>query len=152
MQGKEILVGQNDEGTVYRLIKEREKSGKISDYKEVIKSLNSSLSINLDYKKPLFIYYYPGPDATNISKNPNPNGSEIFRDETDIFENKFQKDINGQTLFLYKKESKNVYNNHKYKPWKKDPNNEIEKRFFSEYHYQYASFVIIFLMENTMCI
>lgn len=29
-------------------------------------------------------------------------------------------------------------------PWKKDPNNEIEKRFFSEYHYWYSSFVIIF--------
>jgi len=144
IQSKGILVGQNDDGTIYRLIKEREKSGKINDYKELISSLNNSLSTNLDFKKPLFIYYYPGPDATNISKNPNPNGSHIFKDETDIFENKFKETIDGQTLFLYKKESKNVYNNHKYMPWKKDPNNEIEKRFFSEYHYQYASFVVIF--------
>lgn len=144
IQSKGILVGQNDDGTIYRLIKEREKSGKINDYKELINYLNNSLSTNLDFKNPIFIYYYPGPDATNISKNPNPDGSKIFRNDTDIFENKFQKAINGQTLFLYKKESKNVYSNHEYMPWKKDPNNEIEKRFFSEYHYQYASFVIIF--------
>lgn len=144
IQSKGILVGQNDDGTTYRLIKDREKSGKINDYKELINSLNNSLSTNLDFKKPLFIYYYPGPDATNISKNPNPNGSQIFKDETDVFENKFKETIDGQTLFLYKKESKNVYSNHKYMTWKKDPNNEIEKRFFSEYHYQYASFVVIF--------
>lgn len=144
IQSKGILVGQNDEGSVYRLIKEREKSGKINDYKELVNSLNNSLLTNLDFEKPLFIYFYSGPDATNISKNPNADGSKIFKDETVIFENKLIKEINGQTLFLFKKESKNVYNNHEYITWRKDPNNEIEKRFFSEYHYQYASFVIIF--------
>lgn len=36
IQSKGILVGQNDDGTIYTLIKEREKSGKINDYKELI--------------------------------------------------------------------------------------------------------------------
>jgi|GEM_PF-5259221 len=43
IQSKGILVGQNDDGTIYRLVKEREKSGKINDYKELITFLNTSL-------------------------------------------------------------------------------------------------------------
>lgn len=144
IQSKGVLVGQNEEGTTFKLIKERESKGKINDYKELINSLNSSLSTNLSSEKPLFIYYYPGPDVSNISNNPNPNGSKIFKEETDAFENKLNKTIEGQTLFLYKKESRNVYKNHEYMPWKKDPKGEIEKRFFTNYHYWYASFVIIF--------
>lgn len=144
IQSKGVLVGQNEEGTTFKLIKERESKGKINDYKELINSLNSSLSTNLSSEKPLFIYYYPGPDVSNISKNPNPNGSKIFKESTDAFEDKLNKTIEGQTLFLYKKESRNVYKNHEYMPWKKDPKGEIEIRFFADYHYWYASFVIIF--------
>ncbi|WKW46641.1 hypothetical protein P3875_00750 [Myroides sp. JBRI-B21084] len=141
---KGVLVGQNDDGTVYRLIKNREKSGKIKDYTELVIYLNNNLKTQLDFKKPLFIYYYPGPDVTNISRNPDLNGLQIFKDETNVFENKLQKTINGQTLFVFKKESTNVYEGNKFIDWKKDPNHEIEKRFFSEFHHQFASFVIIF--------
>lgn len=145
IQSKGILVGQNDEGSVYRLIKEREKSGKINDYKELISFLNTSLKTNYDSTKPIYICYSPGPDILNTTSR------IISEEELDSgqqdhlnFKRKLEKEINGQVLNVFKKPSQFVYEGIKGIAWKKDPNNEIEKRFFSEYHYQYASFVIIF--------
>ena len=145
IQSKGILVGQNEDGSVYRLIKEREKSGKINDYKELITFLNTSLKTNYDSTKPIYICYSPGPDILNTTNR------IISEEELDSskqnhinFKNKFEKEINGQVLNVFKKPSQFVYEGIKGIDWRKDPNNEIEKRFFSEYHYQYASFVIIF--------
>lgn len=145
IQSKGILVGQNDDGSVYRLIKEREKSGKINDYKELITFLNTSLKTNYDSTRPIYICYSPGPDILNTTNR------IISEEELDSskqnrinFKNKLEKEINGQVLNVFKKPSQFVYEGIKGIDWRKDPNNEIEKRFFSEYHYQYASFVIIF--------
>lgn len=145
IQSKGVLVGQNDDGTIYTLIKEREKSGKINDYKELINSLNSSLSTNLGFEKPLFISYSPGPDVSNTT-NRLISDEELdnSKDEYVKFKSKLEKEINGQILNLFKKESQFIYEGNKRIAWKKDPNNEIEKRFFSEYHYWHSSFVIIF--------
>lgn len=141
---KGCTVGQNDEGTIYRLIADREKKGKINDYKELINLINSKLGQNLSSNQPLFVYYYPGPDITNNSTSSSEEANLDFKSSTDKFQHKLQKEINAQTLFVYKKASGKVYENHPIIPWKKDPNGEFEKRFFPDYHYWYASFVIIF--------
>lgn len=145
IQSKGILVGQNDDGTIYRLIKEREKSGKINDYKELISFVNASLKTNYDSTKPIYICYSPGPDILNTT-NRIISEEELDSGQQDHikFKNKLDKEINGQVLNVFKKESQFVYEGNRKIDWKKDPNNEIEKRFFSEYHYQHASFVIIF--------
>ncbi len=145
IQSKGILVGQNDDGTIYRLIKEREKSGKINDYKELISFLNASLKTNYDSTKPIFICYSPGPDISNTT-NRLISDEELDSSQQDYFKfkNKVEKEINGQVLNVFKKPSQFVYEGNKRIDWKKDPNNEIEKRFFSEYHYRHSSFVIIF--------
>ena len=145
IQSKGILVGQSDDGTIYRLIKEREKSGKINDYKELINYLNSSLKINYDSTKPIFICYSPGPDISNTT-NRLISDEELDSGQQDHlnFKKKLEKEINGQVLHVFKKPSQFVYEGNKRIDWRKDPNNEIEKRFFSEYHYWHSSFVIIF--------
>jgi len=145
IQSKGILVGQNDDGSIYRLIKEREKSGKINDYKELISLINSELNLNYDYNLPLFICYSPGPDVSNTT-NRLISEQELDSAQQDHikFKNKLEKEINGQVLNVFKKTSQFVYEGNKRIDWKKDPNNEIEKRFFSEYHYWHSSFVIIF--------
>ena len=145
IQSKGILVGQNDDGTIYRLIKEREKSGKINDYKEVINFLNTSLKTNYDSTKPIYICYSPGPDISNTT-NRLISDEELDSSQQDHlnFKKKLEKEINGQVLHVFKKPSQFVYEGNKRIDWKKDPNNEIEKRFFSEYHYWHSSFVIIF--------
>lgn len=145
IQSKGILVGQNDDGSVYRLIKEREKSGKINDYKELITFLNSSLKTNYDSTKPIYICYSPGPDISNTT-NRLISDEELDSGQQDHlnFKKKLEKEINGQVLHVFKKPSQFVYEGNKRIDWKKDPNNEIEKRFFSEYHYWHSSFVIIF--------
>lgn len=145
IQSKGILVGQNDDGTIYRLIKEREKSGKINDYKELITFLNTSLKTNYDSTKPIYICYSPGPDVSNTT-NRLISEQELDSSEQEHvkFKNKLEKEINGQVLNVFKKPSQFVYAEDKRINWKKDPNNEIEKRFFSEYHYWHSSFVIIF--------
>lgn len=145
IQSKGILVGQNDDGTIYRLVKEREKSGKINDYKELITFLNTSLKANYDSAKPIYISYSPGPDVSNTT-NRLISEQELDTGQQDHikFKNKLEKEINGQVLNVFKKPSQFVYEGIKGIDWKKDPNNEIEKRFFSEYHYWHSSFVIIF--------
>jgi len=145
IQSKGILVGQNDDGTIYRLVKEREKSGKINDYKELISFVNASLKTNYDYTKPIYIRYSPGPDVSNTT-NRLISEQELDSGQQDHikFKNKLEKEINGQVLNVLKKPSQFVYEGIKGIDWKKDPNNEIEKRFFSEYHYWHSSFVIIF--------
>lgn len=145
IQSKGILVGQNDDGTIYRLIKEREKSGKINDYKEVITFLNTSLKTNYDSTKPIYICYSPGPDISNTT-NRLISDEELDSSQQDYlnFKRKLEKEVNGQVLHVFKKPSQFVYEGNKRIDWKKDPNNEIEKRFFSEYHYWHSSFVIIF--------
>lgn len=145
IQSKGILVGQNDNGTIYRLIKEREKFGKINDYKELITFLNTSLKTNYDSTKPIYICYSPGPDVSNTT-NRLISEEELDSGQQDHinFKNKLEKEINGQVLSVFKKTSQFVYAGDRRIDWKKDPNNEIEKRFFSEYHYWHSSFVIIF--------
>lgn len=145
IQSKGILVGQNDDGTIYRLIKEREKSGKINDYKELITFLNTSLKPNYDFTKPIYICYSPGPDISNTT-NRLISDEELDSSQQDYlnFKRKLEKEINGQVLNVFKKPSQFVYEGNKRIDWRKDPNNEIEKRFFSEYHYWHSSFVIIF--------
>lgn len=145
IQSKGILVGQNDDGTIYRLIKDREKSGKINDYKELISSLNASLKNNYDSTKPIFICYSPGSDVSNTTNRLISDQELDSTQQNDQeFKNKLKKEINGQVLNVFKKPSQFVYEGNKRIDWKKDPNNEIEKRFFSEYHYWHSSFVIIF--------
>lgn len=145
IQSKGILVGQNDDGTIYRLIKEREKSGKINDYKELITFLNTSLKTNYDFTKPIYICYSPGSDISNTT-NRLISDEELDSSQQDYlnFKRKLEKEINGQVLNVFKKPSQFVYEGNKRIDWRKDPNNEIEKRFFSEYHYWHSSFVIIF--------
>ncbi len=145
IQSKGNSVGQNDDGTVYRLIKEREKSGKINDYKGLITLLNNELNLNYHYNSPLFIWYSPGADISNTT-NRLISDEELDNTHQEYlkFKHKLEKEINGQVLNVFKKPSQFVYEGNKRIDWKKDPNNEIEKRFFSEYHYQNASFVIIF--------
>lgn len=145
IQSKGILVGQNDDGTMYRLIKDREKSGKINDYKELISFLNASLKTSYDSTKPIFICYSPGPDVSNTTNRIISDQELDSSQQNDQeFKNKLKKEINGQVLNVFKKPSQFVYEGNKRIDWKKDPNNEIEKRFFSEYHYWHSSFVIIF--------
>lgn len=145
IQSKGVLVGQNEEGTSYHLIKERESKGKINDYKELLNSLNSSLSINLSSEKPLFIHYSPGPDVANTTNRLVSNEDlEATKNDVELFNKKIQKEVNGQTLNVFKTPSQFVYEGNKYITWYKDPKGEIEKRFFADYHYWYASFVIIF--------
>lgn len=145
IQSKGILVGQNDDETIYRLIKEREKSGKINDYKELITFLNTWLKTNYDFTKPIYICYSPGPDISNTT-NRLISDEELDSSQQDYlnFKRKLEKEINGQVLNVFKKPSQFVYEGNKRIDWRKDPNNEIEKRFFSEYHYWHSSFVIIF--------
>lgn len=141
---KGCTVGQNEDGSVYRLIAERSLKGKITDYKELIDKINTELHINLSSNQPLFICYSPGPDKSNTSELYDLNGVKAFRSETSIFEKKLQKMINGQTLFVFKRPSMYVYEKHEFIPWKQDPRGEIEKRFFSDYHYLHSSFVLLF--------
>lgn len=142
LRNKNYVIGQNKEGTVYRLIPDRERKTRISDYPKLIELLNRELDLSLDAGQPLFIYYYPGPDAMN--SNGTDAGLLTFKHETDQFEKELKKKVNGQNLMLFGKESPGVYSNHPLIPWKKDPGDEIKKRFFPDYHYQYASFVLLF--------
>lgn len=138
-------VGQNDAGNVYRLIKDRERKGKITDYKQLISSVNTELNLNLSAAKPLFVYYSPGPDVTNTTNRLITDEElESTKLEALSFEKKLQKEVDGQVLYVFKKPSQFAYESNKRINWRKDPKNEFEKRFFSEYHYQYASFVLIF--------
>lgn len=138
-------VGQNDDGNIYRLIKDREGKGKINDYTELINLINAELKLNLSAAKPLFICYSPGPDVSNTT-NRLITEQELESSEREVrsFEKKIQKEIDGQVLYVFKKPSQFVYEDNKSVNWRKDPKGEIEKRFFSHYHYWYASFVMLF--------
>lgn len=139
---KDYVVGQNEEGTVYRLVPGRERQVHINDYDLLIDKLNKQLNLSLDASRPLFILYYPGLDEMN--SNASAKSDPGFRKEIDQFEKQLLKKINGQNLMLFKKESPTVYGNHPIIPWKKDPDDEIKKRFFPDFHYQHSSFVLLF--------
>lgn len=139
------VVGQNENGTKLTLIKNREKTGTLNDYVELVNLINKELNLNLKDSQPLFVCFSPGPDRSNTSS------TEISDKDLDHsykeyqnFEKKLKKEINGQILNVFKKESQFVYENNTRTNWHKDPDNEFEKRFFSDFHYWHSSFVLLY--------
>lgn len=91
------------------MIKDREKSGKIDDYKKLIYFVNSELNLNLTADKPLFVHYSPRSDVSNTTSRPISN-DELDASKNSIltFEKKLLKEINGQVLYVLKK-LRNLY-------------------------------------------
>ena len=131
------------------MIKDREKSGKINDYKELINFVNNELNLNLTADKPLFSQHSPGPDVNNTTTR------SISTDELDAIKNSaitFEKNCKKKLTDKFCKFLKNLRNLHmrviNKLIGKKMQIVHLKNDFFSEYHYWHSSFVILFPNGN----
>lgn len=122
----------------HKILINREQQGKVENKKNLDQLLSSAISNTIDSLKTIVIIYYPGKDPCNSSGKASYSSRKAWFGE---LEKKLFKITQTKPIYIYKnKEGTEKYDS--IMDWFQDPNQTIEKLFFSR-HYPCTSFVVI---------
>lgn len=135
---KDMISVQGD-SINHQILNYREIRGTIKNKKVLDSVLSAATNRKIDSSKPIVILYYPGKDPCNSSGSAN---RKHFRKWYDKMEKGVNKIKESNIIYVYK-DIDGLYGKYDgFKDWIKDPQEILEKLFFTR-HYLCSSFVVI---------
>ena len=133
------IISAEGDSIHHQILEKRSRRGKLKNRQTLDSVLSATTNRKVDASKPIVIVYYPGKDPCNAT------GSATRKDRRKFYD-KMEKGIHKikeSTIIYVYKDTDGLYGrNDGHKDWIKDPQEIIEKLFFTR-HYACSSFVVI---------